>query len=584
MKTYLKYTYLAVAAAMALGMTACNNDDDYVPATAEQGQQVYFSSEAPTVINASPVSNTVSIPVCRVVTTDAVTIPISVDNKDGLFEVPSSITFNAGQAKTDLVLNYDLDKVGFDNYSTITVSIADEQNKTVYGSSEFTFKVGIPAPWTSLGMATFTEGFWSGGTFKVELQQNDIDPQTYRLVKPFAQDKNNYDNYAAEYFEFRIYKAGETLYDVTLTQDIVWYNNTPIFNHPSYDDVINIVFPGRFGKYPNEADWAHNTVITYKEDGTPGIVQMAPFYYMFNTGGWDQSQKDGIITIAFPGFEVSDFSLGVSYEGMLTKGSDQYVLAEVNLGEDITSAKVLVASEAELEILEEDDIINDNVESVKITKSGSLQLPFSYTDGGKYYIIAMGFDAEDNEVALELAEFKVQAATGETWTKVGTGTFTYKGLFDEDQLDPGLEIFRSNANSTRYKITHWLYDVDFCFTLSVSGTVLLVDEQETGYVMDGYGMVYVNDCQDYYGADNEYGISRFDSENGTFYFANTYYIPNVGGFAFTGHETFVLDADATENVRQRQARARYDITADFNRISTSHFHFNHDLVKAELVK
>lgn len=542
MKKYFKYAYSAVAAVLALGFVACDSDDDYTPAAPEAGQQVYFSSEAPTTFTASAKETSFTVPVCRVATADAVTVPLTVTNPDGLFDVPTSVSFAAGQSRADLPISYDPEAVGFDKYSTITIAIADAQYTTQYGKSEFTFKAGIPAPWTSLGKGVFSENFWAGASFTVEIQQNDIDPQTYRLVKPFAQDKVNYDDNAPDYFEFRIYHAGETLLDQVLTQDIVYYKDVPIFNHPSYNDVINIVFPGRFNKYADQAGWTHNTVLAYAEDGTPGVVQMAPFYYMFNTGGWDQTQKDGIITIAFPGFKVSDFSLGLSYEGMLTKGAETSVLANVEFGEDIKAAQVCVVSEAELEVLEVEDITEGKVESVQVEESGAVQIPFANTEGGKFYIVGIGFDAEGEVQAVELAEFKVQAATGETWTKVASGTYTYYNLFEGDDH---LDLYQSNANPTRYKIPDCFVEgYDFCFTLSSSGTVLLVDDQETGYVHDSYGMIYVDDCQDYFGAENKNGASYFDEESQTFYFSTLYYVPGLGSFGFSQPEPFVLDAEA----------------------------------------
>lgn len=557
MKQYFKYASSAIVALMTLSFTACDESDDYTPASPEAGPQVFFSNDAPTTINASAIDKSFSVFVSRVAVDEAISVPLTVTCDNDLFKIPTTVEFEPKVRTTQLLISYDPEEVGFDNYTTITLAIADPQYTTQYGTSEYTFKVGIPAPWTSLGKGVFSENFWSGNSFNVEIQQNDIDPQTFRLVKPFAQDKNNYDDNAPDYFEFRIYHAGETLFDQVLTQDIVCYANTPIFNHPSYNDVINIVFPGRFTKYSEEANWVHNTVLAYAEDGTPGIVQMAPFYYMFNTGGWDQSQKDGIITIAFPGFKVNDFSLGLTYEGMLTKGAETFVLANVEFGEDITAAKVCVVSEAELEVIEVEDITEGKVESIQMEKSGAVQIPFANTEGGKYYIVGVGLDAQDNVQAVELAEFKVQAATGETWTKVGTGTYTYYNLFSgDDQLD----LYQSNANLTRYKIPNCFTEgYDFCFTLSATGNVLLVDKQETGYVHDSYGMISVDDCQDYFGAENKNGASRFDAENRTFYFSTVYFVPGVGNFNFKQAETFVLDAEAASEVRARQARRQYDL-------------------------
>ena len=120
------------------------------------------------------------------------------------------------------------------------------------------------------------------------------------------------------------------------------------------------------------------------------------------------------------------------------------------------------------------------------------------------------------------------------------------------------------------KITNALYGVDFCFTLSASGTVLLVDDQTTGYVGD-YGEVFVDDCQDYYGSENTYGASYFDAENGVFYFATKYYVPEVGGYGVKGYETFTLDAAAEATARKALQRSELSISDAVKNIPVQQF-------------
>ena len=56
-----------------------------------------------------------------------------------------------------------------------------------------------------------------------------------------------------------------------------------------------------------------NKVLFYKEDGvTPGLIQIAPFFYMFGIGGWN-AVSAGNVFINFPGFEQKDYSVAVSY-------------------------------------------------------------------------------------------------------------------------------------------------------------------------------------------------------------------------------------------------------------------------------
>jgi len=51
-----------------------------------------------------------------------------------------------------------------------------------------------------------------------------------------------------------------------------------------------------------EAAYLKSCVAAYKEDGTPGQVNLAPWYYITGVGGWNKSQEDKQIEIIFPGF------------------------------------------------------------------------------------------------------------------------------------------------------------------------------------------------------------------------------------------------------------------------------------------
>lgn len=565
MKKLFKYASVALAAVMAISTVSCSDDShEYVPATPESGDQVYFSTETATKYNAKATENKIAIPIYRIRTDAATSVPITVTDEKGNFTGPSTVNFDAGKNEANIELTYDFEKVGYDNYSTVVLSIADPAYATAYGISNLTINVGIPAPWTSLGTGTFKETWWSGASYNKEIQQNDNDPQTYRVVDPFS-DKGNYTD-GADYFQFRIYKAGETLLGQVLERDVVFYEDCAMTYYDYYDAVINIVFPGYFTSANTQDMWTHNRV-EYQEDGSIAYVQVAPFFYMDGKGGWNKSQNEDIITIIFPGYEPKDYELEVVYGGMLTTTDGSSVKADVTLGEDIASAKVAVIPDGEALNTVEDDILSGAVESVDVDGS-SVYVPFAYENSGRYDLVLVGYDEEGTEVNATYVTFSFTAGGGEKWNKIGTGTFLYQNFFEGE--DPGLEIFQSDANHTRYKITNALYGVDFCFTLSASGTVLLVDDQTTGYVGD-YGEVFVDDCQDYYGSENTYGASYFDAENGVFYFATKYYVPEVGGYGVKGYETFTLDAAAEATARKALQRSELSISDAVKNIPVQQF-------------
>lgn len=152
----------------------------------------------------------------------------------------------------------------------------------------------------------------------------------------------------------------------------------------------------------------------------------------------------------------------------------------------------------------------------------------------------------------KLANYKnsttITIKKNETWALVGTGDYVYSLFFgdeDDPQVDPGLELYRSEANSSRYKITHWGYDVDFCFTMDGEGNILVTADQNTGATYSSYGAVYIADEVEYFGDDEE--VSYFDADTNTFHFALVYYVG--AGYLTYGIETFTLNASSEANFR-----------------------------------
>jgi len=541
MKNFIKLSYLL----LALPFVACSDGgDDYEPAAMPTGSQVYFSNENSSSVSLLATDSSFSVEIDRMDASSALDVAINASG-DGVeyYNVPTSVSFASGQKTTNIEITFDPDEIGFDNEKEITLSIADESLTTKYGYSSLTFTVNIPAPWTTLGTGTVIENFWTGETYSAKIQQNDINPNIFRVVNPFPSNLGFVQG--ADYFEFRIYKAGETLLGQTLTQDIVYYSDVAMHYYDSYDAIINNVFPGRFTEFATEDTWAHNTVTAYQENGLPGSVQIAPYYYMFGVGGWNFTQNDNMLTFIFPGYAPKDYSIEATYDGILTKGDLTRVVSYVTLGADVEKALVAVVPESALETVEE-DIIAGTVESVEITEEGTVGIDFTYKDPGKYYIVAVAM-AEGEEVDAVAVGFNYTSST-ESWKQIGTGTYTYAAYWTGD--DTGLAIYQSESNPLRYKIKSWCYGVDFCFTMSANKNLIIVDNQETGYVYTGYGMVNVNEASD---ADSAYagGTSSYDEATKTFTFQVAYGIPSISYWWAGKAETFVLDDSAAEIVARR---------------------------------
>lgn len=413
---------------LILGISACTEDAEYTPATQLANAQVYFPTTMASQVNLKNDATSFDIELNRVKADEAATVELTVIDKSGLFTIPSSASFAAGEDVAKITIGYDPEQLGFDNFQDITISIADESFTTPYGTASYSFKAGIPSPWKSLGLATFSDTYLFEHSYQVDLQQNELQPNIYRLVDPYSEGlkaegfTTNGDQ--SEYLTFKILKVGDKLGDVEITTDgLVYFDSacTGFFNTSNdYNKNVDIHHPGDFTKYQSENDWAHNIVKKYEADGTPGIVQLAPFYYMDGLGGWDMTQKDGIITIVFPGVVIKDYSASVTYKGRFTNiDGDNFAIADITLGDDVENGKVVM--------IEGDDInaaisgiLDGSLETTEMTSSGTVNIPSNYNGLCSIVVITYG-DNEAQEVGYTSFEFSSGSAQ---WKSLGLATYT----------------------------------------------------------------------------------------------------------------------------------------------------------------
>lgn len=395
----------------------------YEPAPVPEGAQVYFSAANPSdvVLTKGAASLAFDVTVCRVDDSAAMDIALSMsaDTLAEAFKVPASVAFAAGAKEAKFQVSYDSSVIDFEVPVKLSIALNDEKNTTPYGRAVYTFTAMIPAPWVSLGNVKYNDAFFLEEIHEIEIEQNQVDPQSFRLVNPFKTA------YAAEgpsggfsvtpeaedYLEFRIYKAGETLLKEVLTQDVVYYGAKGIVNtgiEVGYNDPVNLVFPGTFTKYPTQDSWFHNMVVEYQENGLPACVQLAPFYYMMNTGGWDHSQDDGYITMYFPGVEVKDYTVSLAYTGRTIDLDEvEWANGTVELGADVALAKVALFEGGFDFNTQVAAILYDAAENVQeLTESGDVSFEMVEPKPGKYTLVAVSYDADGGAQDYSYAEFK----------------------------------------------------------------------------------------------------------------------------------------------------------------------------------
>ena len=541
----LNKLFLGLLGLTAMVMSSCSDKDDYQWATAS-GEQVYFSKDLPATQEISFDASSFTIPVSRVNTSSSITVPISIESDDNFFSAPSSISFAAGEATTNLTISYDPDSLEYDVYKNAKVTIGKEYS-TPYGNETYSFKGGIASPYVSIGKGTFTDNFWFEASATVTIMRNTQNPNEFRIMDPFPGLAKaagaSLDGNQDPYIQLTLLQPGETYRGVDITKsDLVGYGliNTGYY-HSTYDADVLMVYPGMFTSLRDEAVYAFNKVVEWQENGLPGRIQLAPYYYMDGVGGWNNTTSDDIVIIDFPGYNPKDLSVEMDYLGVLTD-SEGNAAAAVNLafGADVADARAtVVADDADIDAVA--DAIANGDESVVVTPvtEGYNFVPIGEDHTGKLKVVVVVLD---EGAVKEIASygFEYYGGAASPWEVAGYGDYIYSVFFgteEEPEVDPGLEL-QYNAEEDIYRITHWGFNVDFSFMLDKETNKVMVPAQFTGYTHSSYGDVFVGEANEV--GKEEWGApdSFYDPETLTFNFSVAYFV-SAGYFGY-GVETFKL--------------------------------------------
>ena len=163
--------------------------------------------------------------------------------------------------------------------------------------------------WVPLGTAKITENYLFGESVYCQAYQNAFNPYLFRLENPFRAICEQWGIAPSEdcgkYMEVTVLQPGDVQSDVKITQkDLVYFPevNTGYY-YSRYDADIVIRHPGSFTSLASEEKWLHSKVLSYQSNGLPAKIQLAPYYYMYGVGGFNQTQYDGVLLITFPGVE-----------------------------------------------------------------------------------------------------------------------------------------------------------------------------------------------------------------------------------------------------------------------------------------
>ena len=418
MKTINKILTSLFVLCLFLGFTACVDEVGYTPAGIPENAQVYFPNTLPAKLELSQDLTVTSfdIEIRRIDKTNALTIDLTVENENpDIFTIPTEVVFDAGSEVAILTITYDPSKLDYDEYLPISIAVSDESLTSTYGRFVYAFTAGIPAPWESLGMATYTDDFASvffgiqRTPYKIEIQENMVTRGLYRLVNPYGKDypfnePGDWDESQNYYLEINAVDPEGVYIPYPQYSGMDWGYGEFIMSSLAGLRISRGTSTLEEEKAAGNCGTFANGVITFPVDAL--VVGMAK-YPASNPGAMYLANNNGWFQVVMPGVVLADYSAEIKYTGRFTDAAEKdYAVANITLGKDVEYAKVaLISGNMTEEALE--GIVDGSIESEQISASGSVQFPCATS--GRYTYIAVTY-ADDDAKDYEYVSFNFTAS------------------------------------------------------------------------------------------------------------------------------------------------------------------------------
>lgn len=407
MKYITKFLLMGIVAVAGL-LSACTSSDDFEPGPKDSGAQVYFPNTIPSEFNVGDDESSVTIPVRRVVTDEALTVNIlaSIEQgQEGILNIPSTVSFEAGSDLANLVITFNRSALVDGTEYKASLLLNDEQNLTQYGNNMIDITI-ILWPWEELGTGKYRDG-WLCGLFDGNLVELDVTIHKHKSQEGVYMVEEMFGwTFMTEFFgATQSQLSGQFSYTPTnITIDCSDPANVKIakqytgitegvYNYGDF--LIESAAPGTFV----------NGVITFPEDGINA-------YMTGYSSDPLPTNPDGTFRIMLPDAEITDYVLTATYGGMLVNSDNTSASAVIDFtyGADVTGINYVIAEgdvEASAATLAA-QIANgtaENILSVEefVVGAGSVSIKADLTTPGPYTVVALPLDKENKPLESNAA-------------------------------------------------------------------------------------------------------------------------------------------------------------------------------------
>lgn len=456
MKKAFKYLSAAVLALFAFSCT--EKETPYVPGEAENSNpyNVFFEKldnsafqydpSDPTEISfiayrdSNSVANELKVPV--VLTPNA--------GSESIF-TPSELVFEKDSVWAEIKLTFPNAEVGTVYGATLAVTDPEFIHKYSSYPKSLSFTVQR-VKWNNLGKGKYYDdlmAYWSKVDYdpvEVDFLQCDTDPGLFRIADPYTVILKAIGATPAEtpskYVEIRALKKGEKVGTIASSlSNAVYFEETATgYQHPSYGLPIVLLHPINFEAGKDPAYWSHSQVVSYQENGLPGEIHLAPYYYMYGLGGFNYSQYDDDIDIIFPGYVPTDYTIYLESD----YPSDGVTPVYMEVGEDIASVKYAIyegtmgegGAKKKVESITNGTDPSTTFSDFEYDEDEDVRYAFfdvSPAATGLYTLVAVGYDAEGEAQNVGFLNFEFIAAEDEKEfaVKVTLGTEETSARYEE---------------------------------------------------------------------------------------------------------------------------------------------------------
>lgn len=464
----LKYSLLAAAATLALGFSACSDDDDYKWTNDTKG--VYFPNDCPTTYEVPDNQTTLEIPVERMGETAAKSYPLHVICDEDVFSIPAEVSFAEGATSSSVVITYN-PAVMQENFAFDVTLELPENEYSKLGNRVLSTQIMVTAPWSDWVPFNEEDPDLAYGTFNYAVgwlfsgEQASIPVlRRYNLTDPSQ-------------MQIRLTDWGEGELEDGLTMIVNGPDVTVPLQNTGYDvEFTNgtfrlFVMDWNTYRRLNGVNDDPNAACHY--DAERGLFSLYMAYAVqvdgelyVQSSGWEYFQLDG-----YP-----DYTMTCEYQGFTTNAefTESLAMFQATVSEDIAEARFGISRTLDAAALVA-GIKDGSFKDIEMLNAGEEQsFTLQLSGPGEYVLAGVAFDADGAPVAEISSNFSITAGVSE-WRKAGNATIV-------DGWITGRFSFGSGDDSRGYEDFPW--EVEVLESIQEPGVYALVAPwSNSGWVM-----------------------------------------------------------------------------------------------------